>query len=556
MRVLQSNFTRFLLIVLSILAVTSPFWLFQGDERDENADSDFTVSEQISISSTQAEAPSYNAAQTKKAHKEISAANTTSQEQQSANLAHNNGDSGVPAGNNSARTSTSSKIVPIDESKHKTTGTIDLNHLPDVSAANLKTPKAPALTAAVKDEPDDHQQDPGHDQPNVSDLLSDKAALSVTQVDHAANSATTTNTANSTNAANSATTQTANATTAANTAITASATTVVDTTNADTNTANTAQAQDNVGAANKIASLSPASQVGDESQKYNAGATTVHALKAKEQTNTPHAPEPVEQKVNSLQQQVNNLVEKQGPLELAKYKEAQKERREQVNWAVDTIKANSKIYLPEYLSSRAVIVYFGVEVDPKLYDKNKHLDGITGPTKLAIAPKEIYTEHGKEYKARYKFGNSVHYLANMLHEESGATLFNIVTVERYPTKPTELYDYAFAQQVNNRRPELTDDQPLDLSQFDTIYLCYSIWWQDMPMPFYSFLDKYDLSGKTLIPICLSDKGGFYKTVEKITMAEPNANVRNQWLIHTTELENYEFRTTLRNWLIKLNSDLN
>lgn len=76
------------------------------------------------------------------------------------------------------------------------------------------------------------------------------------------------------------------------------------------------------------------------------------------------------------------------------------------------------------------------------------------------------------------------------------------------------------------------------------------------MPLYSFLDKYDLSGKLLIPICLSRKEGFYRTVDNITMAEPNASIRNKWLIRPKEIESIVFKTTLRNWLMQLNSDLN
>ena len=39
----------------------------------------------------------------------------------------------------------------------------------------------------------------------------------------------------------------------------------------------------------------------------------------------------------------------------------------------------------------------------------------------------------------------------------------------------------------------------DMAQYDTIFIGYPIWYADMPMIVYSFLEQYDLSGKTIVP---------------------------------------------------------
>lgn len=473
MRVLHNNLIRFLLIVIALVAISSPFWLFQSVEKmDENSDSQ-ALHGTLTVSSS------------------LNPAATTTQDKIAATKPNS-----IPQS-----TQANSK---------QTTGIIDLNHLPNV----LATPQAAASTAksatqpqAKRNELDDHSQAPSHDQHNICELLTDKSPIDTQADDNAG------------------------------------------TTQADS-------------AANKPSPIAEGDKADLAKNDKDAptlakGDTTDLAKSDKADSAENDKDAQTSAQGKSLQQQVDDIIKKQGPMELAKYKQAQNERRDQVTWAVNTIAENSKIYLPEYLSSRAVIVYFGVEIKAQAKGKSKaKIDGLSGPTKLALPPKEIYTEHGKEYKARYKFGNGVHYIANMLHEESGAELYNISTVERYPTNEGELYDYAFKQQVDNYRPELTDDQALDFNKFDTIYLCYPIWWQDMPMPLYSFLDKYDLSGKTLIPICLSRKEGFYRTVDNIAMAEPNASIRNKWLIRPKDIESIAFRTTLRNWLMQLNSDLN
>lgn len=46
----------------------------------------------------------------------------------------------------------------------------------------------------------------------------------------------------------------------------------------------------------------------------------------------------------------------------------------------------------------------------------------------------------------------------------------------------------------------------------------------MPMAIYSFLDEYDLSGKTIVPFVTSGGSGFSGSVSEIESAEPDAEV--------------------------------
>ena len=38
-----------------------------------------------------------------------------------------------------------------------------------------------------------------------------------------------------------------------------------------------------------------------------------------------------------------------------------------------------------------------------------------------------------------------------------------------------------------------------MAEYDVIFIGFPIWWYDLPMPVWSFLEEYDLSGKTIIP---------------------------------------------------------
>ena len=43
----------------------------------------------------------------------------------------------------------------------------------------------------------------------------------------------------------------------------------------------------------------------------------------------------------------------------------------------------------------------------------------------------------------------------------------------------------------------------NIDEYDTIFLGYPIWWGTMPRIINTFLDTYDLSGKTIMPFCTS-----------------------------------------------------
>lgn len=52
------------------------------------------------------------------------------------------------------------------------------------------------------------------------------------------------------------------------------------------------------------------------------------------------------------------------------------------------------------------------------------------------------------------------------------------------------------------RPEI-DGSVENMADYDVIYLGYPIWWSKAPKIVYTFLEAYDLSGKTIIPFCTS-----------------------------------------------------
>lgn len=52
---------------------------------------------------------------------------------------------------------------------------------------------------------------------------------------------------------------------------------------------------------------------------------------------------------------------------------------------------------------------------------------------------------------------------------------------------------------NGIRSEISEHINGDImKQYDVIYIGFPVWWYDLPMPVWTFLEEYDLSGKTVI----------------------------------------------------------
>jgi len=74
------------------------------------------------------------------------------------------------------------------------------------------------------------------------------------------------------------------------------------------------------------------------------------------------------------------------------------------------------------------------------------------------------------------------------------------------------------------RPEI-ESEVINISDYDTIFIGYPIWWGTMPRIINTFLDTYDLSGKVIMPFCTSGGSGISRSEQDITDLEPNADIR-------------------------------
>lgn len=112
-----------------------------------------------------------------------------------------------------------------------------------------------------------------------------------------------------------------------------------------------------------------------------------------------------------------------------------------------------------------------------------------------------------------RFGTT-EYIARMIQQTVGGDIHLIETVTPYTADFDELRDVNHNEMANNTLPELKESD-LNISKYDTVFVGYPVWATDVPQAVVSFLNQYDLSGKTVIPFCTHDgygAGSSYRTI--------------------------------------------
>lgn len=91
---------------------------------------------------------------------------------------------------------------------------------------------------------------------------------------------------------------------------------------------------------------------------------------------------------------------------------------------------------------------------------------------------------------------------------TGGDLYKIEEDEPYPYSYDDCLRRSRREDENNEHPALKAGMKLNMDEYDTIYLGFPIWYRTYPRVVASFLDAYDLSGKTVRPFCTNDEGTF------------------------------------------------
>lgn len=147
-----------------------------------------------------------------------------------------------------------------------------------------------------------------------------------------------------------------------------------------------------------------------------------------------------------------------------------------------------------------------------------------------------------------------YFSASGITEKVAKQIADLAKADIYEIKPKVPYTEAdldwmnkssrSSKEMNNLsyRPEI-EDTPLNMAEYDTIYLGFPIWWYIAPTIVNTFLEKHDFSGKKIVLFATSGGSGLGKTAQHL-----KPSVAKDTTIIDGKILNSANAETIKTWL--------
>ncbi len=132
-----------------------------------------------------------------------------------------------------------------------------------------------------------------------------------------------------------------------------------------------------------------------------------------------------------------------------------------------------------------------------------------------------FSRAGENWQVGYVEKGNTAVIAEYISDSVDADVFEIAPTVPYPKDYYETIPIAQRERQNNERPEFLGEIG-NIDKYDTVFLGYPIWNGGLPMIMYTFLEQYDLSGKTVIPFSTHGGSGWGSTLSELRSLCPGA----------------------------------
>ena len=117
---------------------------------------------------------------------------------------------------------------------------------------------------------------------------------------------------------------------------------------------------------------------------------------------------------------------------------------------------------------------------------------------------------------------------------TGGELYEIAPVPRYTEEELNWRDKQSRSTIEMNdstcRPGI-EDTPLEIARYDVVFVGYPIWWDLAPRQVNTFIEKFDLSGKAVIPFATSGETPIENSVEQLKKLYPQYDWRDGKLLN-------------------------
>lgn len=144
-----------------------------------------------------------------------------------------------------------------------------------------------------------------------------------------------------------------------------------------------------------------------------------------------------------------------------------------------------------------------------------------------IAAKTTYSNSlaGKKILVAYfSATNNTKRVAEEIAQATGADIYRIEAAQSYSANPYDDKDRIQKEAYENLRPEVKAPLPAsEMAKYDVIFVGSPIWWHQPAMVVCTFLEGYDLSGKTIVPFFTYGARSYLnESMQRIYKSTPNS----------------------------------
>lgn len=160
-----------------------------------------------------------------------------------------------------------------------------------------------------------------------------------------------------------------------------------------------------------------------------------------------------------------------------------------------------------------------------------------------------FSRADENYNVGYIEKGNTEWVADFISEK--VTIDETYKIERvtpYPTEYKECTDEAKKEQTDNARPKIKGTIT-DFNDYDIIFLGYPIWWGDIPMCVYTFIESYYWNGKIVIPFSTHEGSSWGNSLSTLNKKMKGATLYTGYNCRGAQAKNNQ--SAVNDWLTTL-----
>jgi flavodoxin len=150
--------------------------------------------------------------------------------------------------------------------------------------------------------------------------------------------------------------------------------------------------------------------------------------------------------------------------------------------------------------------------------------------------------------AYFSHSGNTREIANQIHKSVGGDIFEIQTVQTYPSNYDAVVKQARQELDSGYKPALKT-KIKNIESYDIVFVGYPNWWGTIPRPIVTFLSEYNFSGKIIVPFCTHEGSRLGNSVNDIRKLCPQSNFLDGLAVRGSDINNAQ--NELSGWLCKI-----